>query len=716
MKTFINVLKISGCIIIFSLFTFPPLYGQQSGFSYQAVARDQAGEPIRSGDLTVRFAIHLNSEAGTLVWQEDHDVTTGQLGLFDLIVGGPDAYGGTGSANSFDEIDWSSGPYFLKVSVKTDGNFTDMGGSLIRTVPVAQYAELANSAKNASGNFSVQADKVAGDGEALFEVRRSDGSVAFAVYEDMVWVYVDTSDTKGVKGGFAVGGYTNSKGTGEEFLRVTPDSIRMYINTDPPKGVKGGFAVGGYTSSAKASVPGQEFLSVTKGLVNVKNDSIRMYVNSNPAKGVKGGFAVGGYTNSKADADNFMTLTEDNYFIGQSAGLNNTKGIYNAVLGYEAAMQNTEGSNNVFIGYRSGHNNTGELGSYSDNLGSENVFIGYQSGFKNVLGLKNIFIGTNAGYNNIGEVQTDPFYLTYGSLNIFIGNEAGYNNVSGWTNLFLGNSAGHANISGSDNTFVGNLAGQNNTDGKANTFVGTFSGRSNSSGNQNVCVGFYAGNKNEAGQNTFVGTYSGEKNVTGQNNTCIGAAAGQNSAGFGNVFIGYGAGSNEAGNNKLYIANSPVTTPLIGGDFGLSRVALNGSVGVNGDAVAGYALYVHGEAITTSTAWQVSDVRYKTDINAIDNALSKVLKLNGVTFRWNDEALAMPGYNETTQIGLIAQEVQEQIPELVKTAPDGSLSVSYSNLTAVLIEAIKEQQKELDEKEARIRMLEERLDRLEENF
>ncbi len=87
-----------------------------------------------------------------------------------------------------------------------------------------------------------------------------------------------------------------------------------------------------------------------------------------------------------------------------------------------------------------------------------------------------------------------------------------------------------------------------------------------------------------------------------------------------------------------------------------------------------------------------SDSRLKTVVGPVSGALSKVNALRGIT--WNNNALANSfGYNDPTpQVGVIAQEVQAQIPELVFELPrhPGYLGVDYSKLTAVLVEAIKE--------------------------
>ncbi len=233
-------------LLLIGLFTCPGLEAQQ-GFTYQAVARNLSGSPLPDQPLSVRIAIHSGELNGTLIWQEEHDVQTTSLGLFTLTVGDPEAMNKTGTVDSFEEIDWSAGPYFLHLWIKQDREFMDMGGAPIQTVPMARFAA---SAKNAAGNFSVQPGEETQPGEALFMVRRKDGQPVFAVYEDMVWVYVDTTAKKGVKGGFAVGGYHPSKGVTQEYMRVTSDSVRVYIDADPDtKGVKGGFAVGGYNRS-----------------------------------------------------------------------------------------------------------------------------------------------------------------------------------------------------------------------------------------------------------------------------------------------------------------------------------------------------------------------------------------------------------------------------------------------------------------------------------
>jgi hypothetical protein len=89
-----------------------------------------------------------------------------------------------------------------------------------------------------------------------------------------------------------------------------------------------------------------------------------------------------------------------------------------------------------------------------------------------------------------------------------------------------------------------------------------------------------------------------------------------------------------------------------------------------------------------------SDIRLKENIIPIKNALEKISKLQGVEFDFKDSKDY--GYLNKHQIGFIAQEVEKVIPEIVGKNSDGILGISYQHLTAILIEAIKEQQSQID--------------------
>jgi hypothetical protein len=89
---------------------------------------------------------------------------------------------------------------------------------------------------------------------------------------------------------------------------------------------------------------------------------------------------------------------------------------------------------------------------------------------------------------------------------------------------------------------------------------------------------------------------------------------------------------------------------------------------------------------------ETSDVRLKQSIAPILNALDKVTALRGVCYEWRREARSELGRDEGSQVGFIGQEVEAVCPELVASDAEGYKSLNYSRLTAVLVEAVKEQQ------------------------
>ncbi len=120
-------------------------------------------------------------------------------------------------------------------------------------------------------------------------------------------------------------------------------------------------------------------------------------------------------------------------------------------------------------------------------------------------------------------------------------------------------------------------------------------------------------------------------------------------------------------------------------------VRAGGGVGINTNAPAGFALNVAG-AISCTNLTQTSDARFKTNVTGIENALGSILDLRGVTFEWDCGATDR-NFPAGRQIGFIAQEVEEVLPEIVTTDSNGSKSVAYANVVPVLVEALKAQAK-----------------------
>ena len=123
--------------------------------------------------------------------------------------------------------------------------------------------------------------------------------------------------------------------------------------------------------------------------------------------------------------------------------------------------------------------------------------------------------------------------------------------------------------------------------------------------------------------------------------------------------------------------------------------------------------YTYDDNYTKSVS-ELSDINLKTNVNEIEDALTKTMSLQGVSFEW--DIANNPGRNlsEGTNLGLVAQEVQPIFPEVVSSDENGILYIDYSSLIPVLIESVKELKYINDSLSESVNMLESRLDNLEQ--
>ncbi len=160
-------------------------------------------------------------------------------------------------------------------------------------------------------------------------------------------------------------------------------------------------------------------------------------------------------------------------------------------------------------------------------------------------------------------------------------------------------------------------------------------------------------------------------------------------------------------------ANKNAILSLYTGSQGSTPVFLamaTGQVGINMPANDLYSnsstkFFVVGTA--KSAGWSTySDARLKENIETVSNALDKVTRLRGVNYEWRADAENRVGPMTGRHLGMIAQEVETVVPEVVDTSDDGYKSINYDNLTGLLVEAIKDQQEMIKAQAARIRALE----------
>ena len=159
-----------------------------------------------------------------------------------------------------------------------------------------------------------------------------------------------------------------------------------------------------------------------------------------------------------------------------------------------------------------------------------------------------------------------------------------------------------------------------------------------------------------------------------------------------------------AGNGVRIDVDSTDTTDFIlqcganGGSTEVLNVMADGQVGIM-DTTPSYPLDVTGTIRATSDVIAYSDERVKDNIETIENPLDKIKELRGVSYNRNDIE------DKSKKIGVIAQEVEKILPEVVEQDDEGKYSVAYGNMVGLLIESVKEQQKQIEELKSEIQEL-----------
>lgn len=342
--------------------------------------------------------------------------------------------------------------------------------------------------------------------------------------------------------------------------------------------------------------------------------------------------------------------------------LANTSGNHNTATGAYALMSNVGAADNSAFGY----------GALFSNTGSHNTAIGNQALYYNIAD-DNTATGMFALVtNNWGTANTAD-----GSMTLTSNTTGGYNTATGYSALY------------------------SNTTGQSNTATGLNTLYYNVSGSSNTASGAAALYSNTADDNTAYGDAALEANTTGFGNTGVGAGAlAGNTTGSYLTCIGFGCTSQaDSLSNATAIgafATVGESNALVLGGTGDHAV----KVGIGTATTSAILTIARGAGHPVSDSWETySSRRWKTNIQTLPNALDKVEHLRGVSYNLKDT-----GKHE---IGVIAEEVGAVVPEVVSYEPNGkdASGVDYSRLTALLIEAVKQQQKQIAVEREQIRQL-----------
>lgn len=402
----------------------------------------------------------------------------------------------------------------------------------------------------------------------------------------------------------------------------------------------------------------------------------------------------------------------DSIFAGIDSGLSSS-GSGNAFFGSSSGLSTTTGANNAFFGYLAGRNTTAS---------SNNSFFGAMSGQNTNLGANNAFFGYNAGATN-----------NSGSFNTFVGSNAGGGNVGATNNTFIGANSGTGNLTSAGNTYIGAFSnggavvtnssaiGQFAYVGQSNSMVlGSINGVNGATSDTNIGIGTTTPSTKfqVAGTSSFLGNVGiGTSTPTYKfqvlnNSSSIPVKIASNSTGGAGIELEQTGETawqmvNENGVLLFKVPNESV--PL----FNLVRwpgnvdPELQGSAKVNGEFIVArltlYDLLADGSTTAcfsnpgpvATLSRCSSSIRFKKDVQPFSSGLSVLKRLNPVTFRWKS--------SNNLDVGFIAEEVATVEPLLATFDQDGVVEgVKYDRISAVLVNAVKEQQKQIDEQKKQI--------------
>jgi len=644
---------------------------QTAAFSYQGKLTD--GASAANGSYQMQFALFDASTGGNQIGATQTSAVMVTTGVFTVNLGfGETAFDGT--------------ERFLQISVFSIQTNAFVPLTPRQQITSAPYAIKSITAENALNLGGTAASQFVQTNDA----RLSDARTPLPGSSD--YIRTDNSLQAAdiyISGAMTANGFDSNSGylIGGTTVLSVPGTNNLFVGP----GAGASTSTGGNNSfvgmeTGRFNVAGNynSFFGRSAGLANTTGSN-------NTLLGSNTNVGGGNLSFASAIGAGSVVASSNTIVLGRSIGQDTVQvpGILNVAAQYNIGglrILSTAFTDNVFLGREAGGDNTA--------AGNSNVFVGSLAGRDNTSGSQNSFFGNRAGLST-----------TTGGGNSFFGRSAGQFNTIGFENSFFGQSAGSANTTGNNNSFFGRSAGLTNTIGTFNSFFGSLTGDSNTSGTNNTFIGAAAGSANTSGNsNTFVGLQAGEGNTTGDQNAFFGNNAGiTNTTGSLNTYLGFNARGSAGITNATAIgANAFVNLSnqiMLGTDSNI--VLVPGALSINSLRIA--ALASSGITAVCRNALNdlatcSSSIRYKTNVANFDSGLSLVNRLRPVTFNWKSDG--------SRDLGLVAEEVAEVDGLLVIRNEKGETEgVKYDRLGVVLINAVKEQQAQIESLKQQIERL-----------
>ncbi|PIE86179.1 MAG: hypothetical protein CSA05_01880 [Bacteroidia bacterium] len=640
--------------------------------NYQAIARDDNDNPIINQEIVVEITILSEMTGGEIIWQEVHKTETNNFGIFTLLIGK-----GTsttrGKAPHFSSIWWAKGEYYLQTRVdfgkKEFGNgLVDMGIVQLQSVP---YALVADSAIH----VNMKMDEI--------------------------------SDVN-------ISGLNKKNGLNWDGSKWTPT---MFVNADGTTDLTGDWKIssnnitlnGGKLTTRKFQIGNSTEISSIVTSINADNPSNNKFVTEKAvAEFAGGGGGVWieafpalydlnhniGIGTSAPEAKFHADVTDDQFLItGTYESTGKGRWFFNP---RKAVVRGG------FVSSGSVAWNESYLGNFSAAFGKDNQASG---DFSFSMGESNASKGEGSFTMGKGNEVTKKYAVAFGENNKVVNFRAfalGQNNEVGGvaaSAFGYGNTCnGPFSMTLGESNTTQNLATGSAAIGKENQAYGKGSmalgEQTNTNGDCSLAFGSLTMTEGSADGSIAGGLYS---YTIGMYSSAFGI--GTNASSYGEFAIGQFNTLQENASksswntaDRAFVVGNGTSSGAASDAFVVMK---SGYVGIR-KSKPSQALDVNGSIVASGSISGSSDRRFKKKLSPLQNSLRKIEKLDAFYYFWKTKQFPKRDFSENRQIGMIAQDVEKVFPELVVTGTDGYKAIDYGKLSVVLLDALKEQQKEIE--------------------